>query len=244
MSLPAANPAITFATIFHDEHLLIVNKRAGLVTQPGRGHEDDALLNGLMAHHTQALARLGSRRDYGLVHRLDRQTSGLLVVALTTKAHDHLRAQFEAHTVKKFYWAVCSKPPKLEAGLIDKPLLETTPKDFSEKKLAKVSPRGKPAQSAYRTLAVSEHAALIEVRPLTGRLHQVRVHLESIGCPILGDDFYASDSLQSAAPRLALHAHRLIIDHPATGEPLDTHSKWPDDLRALLKRLKLPKPAV
>ncbi len=239
-------PSVTFGVLFEDEHLAIIHKRAGLVTQPGKGHEDDTLLNGLMARYGSRLNRLGNARDWGLVHRLDRETSGILAIALTQQAYDHLRAQFEARSVRKFYWAICAKAPSTIAGLIELPLLETEPKRLGEKKLAKVTRRGKAALTAFRVLSVppgeNPIGALIEARPLTGRLHQIRVHLEAIGCPILGDGLYAPRKIAALAPRLALHAHRLALTHPVTGETIDRTSEFPKELRGTLKRLGLVMP--
>ncbi|MBY0307848.1 MAG: RluA family pseudouridine synthase [Phycisphaerales bacterium] len=242
------NPSITYTTLFEDGDLLVVAKRAGLVTQPGKGHDGDALLNGLFARYGKQLQRLGQARDYGLLHRLDKNTSGLLAVGLTARAYDGLRRQFQARTVRKFYWALCAKAPKgPSAGLINKPLLETMPRDFTEQKLAKISLKGKPAQTAYRTLAVAAAgpfagSALIECRPLTGRLHQVRVHLEAVGCPIYGDELYAPAPIARVGPRLGLHAHRLAFTHPFTGVPIDISTPFPRDLRTLLTKLGLPRP--
>lgn len=242
------NPSITYTTLFEDEHIIVVAKRAGIVTQPGKGHDGDSLLNGLFAKYSKPLQKLGNARDFGLLHRLDKSTSGVLVAAFTAAAYDGLRAQFEDRTVRKFYWAVCSKAPKGPvAGLINKPLLETTPRDFTEQKLSKVSAKGKPAQTAYRTLGVSvkgeyEGAALVECRPLTGRLHQVRVHLATIGSPIYGDDLYAPEPIARTGPRLALHSHRLAFVHPITQQPIDVQTPFPRDLRSLLTKVGLKRP--
>lgn len=237
------NESVTYAIVHHDEHVLVVDKRSGLVTQPGKGHETDTLLNGLYARFGTALQRLGKARDFGLLHRLDRETSGLLVVALTSIAYDGLRRAFEGREVRKFYWAIVSAPPKRAEGVIDRPIIESTPRT-GEKKLARIGTgaMSKPAVTAYRTLATGRGGALLECRPVTGRLHQVRVHMESIGCSILGDGLYAPPRLAAAAPRLALHAHRLVATHPVTGATIDAHSPFPRDLRPLLKRLQLPRP--
>jgi len=241
------NARITWTTLFEDKSLLVVAKRAGIVTQPGKGHDSDSLLNGLFDRYGKQLQQLGAARDYGLLHRLDRATSGILAVALTAQAYDGLREQFEKRTVRKFYWAVSSKTPSTPTGVINKPLMETTPRDFTEQKLSKVSAKGKPAQTAYRVLSTAttgahEGASLIEARPLTGRLHQVRVHLATIGCPILGDELYAPPAVRRLGPRLALHAHRLAFSHPISGEPVDIQTPFPRDLRSLLTKLGLKRP--
>jgi 23S rRNA pseudouridine1911/1915/1917 synthase len=235
------NERVTFRVEYEDDDLAVVGKRAGLVTQPGLGHESDSLLNGLFARWGPALQRLGRARDYGLLHRLDRETSGLLVVGLSARAYDALREAFEQRRMKKFYWAVCVRAPKVATGLIQKPLAESVATGPG-KKLARITRTGKPSVTAYRTLHAGPHAALLEARPLTGRLHQVRVHLESIGCPILGDGLYAPRAVADAAPRLMLHAHRLAFDHPVTGALVDVRTRFPQDLRATMRRLDLPLP--
>lgn len=238
----APNPEIAFKVRYQDEDLLVVEKPARLVTQPGKGHEEDTLLNGLFAQFGQQLQNLGKARDFGLLHRLDRQTSGLLLVGLRTRSYDALRDAFEKREIKKFYWAVAARAPKKPSGVIRRPILEET----DDKKTARVSSAGKPALTAYRVLQMSTvgggAAALLECRPVTGRLHQVRVHLESIGCSILGDDIYGPRAKMRVSPRLALHAHRLVFKHPTTGESVDVRSPWPKDLSSLLKRLGMTKP--
>jgi 23S rRNA pseudouridine1911/1915/1917 synthase len=232
------NERVTYKVRYEDEDLIVVDKAARLVTQPGLGHLNDTLMNGLFAAYGAKLQNLGRARDFGLLHRLDRQTSGLLLVALKPHIYDALRAAFENRQIRKYYWAVTARAPKKTGGLIRRPILEAT----DDKKLAKISPSGKAALTAYRIVQTSTRAALVECRPVTGRLHQIRVHLESIGCPILGDDFYSPKAVASAAPRLALHAHRLVFKHPETGQQVDVQSPWPKDLSPLLRRLLLDKP--
>lgn len=241
------NERVTFKVMHLDEGVVVVSKAAGLVTAPGLGHEADSLLNGLFARWGPALQNLGRSRDFGLLHRLDKETSGLVVAALTTRAYDGLREAFEKREVKKFYWAVVAGRPRSNAGVIRRPLVEMmgkVPDDTRPKKLSKVSGAGKPAVTAYRVLEASPHGTLLECRAVTGRLHQVRVHLASIRCPILGDGFYGTRGAAEAAPRLALHAHRVAFVHPLTGATVDVRSGWPPDLRGLLRRLGLKRPEV
>jgi RluA family pseudouridine synthase len=238
------NPEITFKLHYQDEDVLVVEKPSRIVTQPGKGHDTDTLLNGLFARFGKELQNLGVKRDFGLLHRLDRSTSGLLVVALRQKAYDAIREQFERREVRKFYWAICHKAPRAESGVIKKPILETEPRG-QEQKLARIGSMGgagKSALTAYRVLSSSSKAALIEARPVTGRLHQVRVHLDAIGATVLGDDTYGNKALMYLSPRLALHSHRLVFTHPSVGEPVDVRSAFPKDLRPVLKRLGLPRP--
>ncbi len=240
------NPRVTFRVLHADDHLLIVEKPAGVVTAPGVGHQHDTLLNGLYAAHGERLRQLGVARDHGLVHRLDQGTSGVLAVALSREAYDGLRAQFETRAVRKFYWAVTMKAPRDPEGVIRQPIDEVlSRKDrYTSERTARPSSSGKPALTAYRVLAESELGALIEARPVTGRLHQIRVHLGMIGAPVLGDPVYGSHRSRGASARLALHAHRLALAHPVTGEELDLRTPFPRDLRGLLKRLGLPRPDI
>lgn len=239
------NEHITYKIYHEDSQVLVVNKPSGIVSTPGKGHDRNSLLNGLFAKYGTRLQNLGKDRDFGLLHRLDRTTSGLLMVALTPHAYEALRADFAARKIAKFYWAITKGAPKEPKGLIKRSILEykgETGGDDRTKKIARVSQSGKPALTAYRVIATSTLASLIECRAVTGRLHQIRVHLDSIGCPILGDEMYGPTSIRDAAPRLALHAHRISFTHPASGSIIDVHSPWPPDLRSLLTQTQLPRP--
>jgi 23S rRNA pseudouridine1911/1915/1917 synthase len=239
------NESITFGVRYADDDVLVIEKPARVPTQPGKGHQTDTLMNGLFARYGNALQNMGKARDFGLLHRLDRDTSGLLIVALRPSAYDALREQFHQRKVRKFYWAICSGAPREPQGVVRLSLAETEggQENTNRQKLAHVSRTGKPAITAYRVLDQSPMGCLIEARPVTGRLHQVRVHLEAIGCPILGDAFYGPKRARSAAARLMLHSHRLVFAHPRTGETLDIHTAWPRDMRRMLRDLRLsPRP--
>lgn len=238
------NERVTFALEHQDDDLLVVRKPPGVVTQPGVGHEHDTLLNGLFARFGSRLQQLGQKRDFGLVHRLDRETSGLLIVALSPKAYDGLRAAFAAREISKYYWALCHKPPREPQGVIKRHILEEERRKdrYTAEKKGVLSSKGKPAVTAYRVLDSSPLGALIEARPVTGRLHQVRLHLDSVGAGILGDKLYGPTRTNSAAHRLALHAHRVAFDHPVTGERVDRSSVFPKDLRRVLRALELARP--
>lgn len=238
------NERVTFAVRHEDEHLVVVEKPARVVSTPGVGHQHDTLLNGLYARWGETLRHLGEKRDHGMVHRLDRDTSGLLVVAKSAAVYDALRAAFAGRRVEKYYWAICLKAPREPRGVVRKAIeerVERTSK-YTAVKTAKPAAAGKPAVTAYRVLDESPLAALIEARPVTGRLHQVRVHLAMIGAGVLGDGQYGPVRTNRAAPRLALHAHRLRLDHPATGDPLDVRTAFPKDLRRTLRALELRRP--
>jgi 23S rRNA pseudouridine1911/1915/1917 synthase len=258
------NDNVTFKVCHEDAHCLIVSKPARIVTTPGLKHDRSSLLNGLFAKYGPRLQQLGRDRDFGLLHRLDKMTSGLVIVALTRNAYDDLRAQFERREVAKFYWALVGTTPDPIQGMIRAKIAEyegyprvksrLAAKEAAREtkkppmKLARISSTGEEAATAYRVLQAAPSGAgggaLLECRAYSGRLHQVRVHLAHIGSPILGDDFYAPPSLADFAPRLALHAHRIVIKHPATKATIDVRSEWPSDLRAVLKKMGLVKPAA
>lgn len=255
-TLPEPNPRVTFRVAYEDEHILVVEKPAGVVTTPGLGHGHDSLLNGLVARCGGALRNVGNARDFGMLQRLDRDASGLLVVALKPAAWDTMRERFEGKAIRKYYWAITRRGPNQPTGVIRRPLEERL--EASEDrwrspgrsvrdrsiKVARVSAQGKPAVTAYRTLSANHAGAVLECRALTGRLHQVRAHLDSIGCSILGDRFYGPVGSRNAAPRLALHAHRLVFDHPVTGVTVDTRSRCPGDMRRVARGLGLDVPGT
>ena len=238
------NERVTFAIAHQDGDLLVVRKPPGVVTQPGVGHEHDTLLNGLFARFGNELQQLGQKRDFGLVHRLDRETSGVIIVARTADAYDGLRAAFANREITKYYWAICHKAPREPQGVIKRNIIEEERRKdrYTAEKRASISSGGKPAATAYRVLEQTPLGALIEARPLTGRLHQVRVHLGSVGAGILGDKLYGPTRTNSASHRLALHAHRIAFDHPVSGERVDVRSAFPKDLRRVLRSLELKRP--
>lgn len=241
------NPKVPFKVRYEDAELLVVEKPPRLVTQPGKGHERDTLMNGLFDRYGATLQNLGKERDFGLLHRLDRQTSGLVIVALRARAYDALREAFEERKIRKFYYAICHGEPKAMSGVIKKPILEAAEKPGKRgeagMKLARISGAGKPAITAYRVLSKASQFCLIECRAVTGRLHQIRVHLEAIHLPILGDDVYAPPAIAGQSGRLALHAHRLAFTHPVSGEELDVRAPLPRDLRSIAKKRGLVIPS-
>lgn len=235
------NERITFKVQFEDEHLLVVEKKARLATVPGKAHADDTLLNGLFARYGAKLQNVGKAREFGMMHRLDKPTSGLLLVALSPESYDALAEWFRSRELAKFYYAITRRAPaKLPTGTINRPILE----EMKNMKLARIASSGKPALTAYRLVEQNPAAALLECRAVTGRLHQVRVHLASIGCSILGDDLYANPTVAGAASRLMLHAHRLAFKHPMTGQQVDVRAPLPRDFLATLKRVGLSRPGL
>ncbi len=246
---PHAQPeAIALDIAFEDEHLLIVNKPAGMVVHPAAGNLDGTLVNAVLHHCAQngggRLSGIGGVARPGIVHRIDKDTSGLLVIAKTDAAHEGLAAQFADHTVHRRYLAVCAGHPRPAEGKIDERIGRS---DANRKKMAvlpKNSSRGKHAITHYTVLDRLGPASLIECRLETGRTHQVRVHCASIGHALLGDPLYgqAPKSLRSLLSRLgfarqALHAAELGFRHPVTGETVQRKAPLPADMTELIDEL-------
>lgn len=230
------NPRITFKVRFRDEDLLVVEKRSGLTTQPGKGHTDDTLLNGLFAEYGAALQNLGKARDFGLLHRLDKDTSGLLVVAKTLEAQTDLVRQLQARSVGRIYLALVHGIVET-GGTVDAPI----GRHPVERTRMAVTGRGKPARTHYEVLEHFENATLLQCRLETGRTHQIRVHMHSIGHPLIGDPLYGRRQARGALARFgrqALHAERLALVHPVTGERCEWRSPLPADMAALLQALR------
>lgn len=201
--------------------MVVANKAPGMVTEPGASHRDDSLLNALVARYGGRLLRLGERRDYGLLHRLDRQTSGCVACALDPEAYDAIRSQFESREVDKRYLAVVKGRMKAGTQSIDLRLEERrVPSNEGTRLVSTVTHAGKPAQTDIEVLATSQSHSLVACTPHTGRLHQIRVHLAHCGFPIAGDPLYGTGAriLQPSKNddrTLGLHAWRLGFSHAA-----------------------------
>ncbi len=234
----APNAKVPFRIVHGDEDLLVVEKPAGVVTQPGKKHERTSLLNGLFATYGNLLQNLGEARDWGLLHRLDRETSGLIVVALTKSAYDHLLDQFKRRIVKKVYWAIVFGTPKPLQGVIQKPIREAV----GARKRAVIDRAGQQAITAYRVLQSADEVSLIEARPKTGRLHQIRVHLADMGHPLLGETDYAGKIRLPNVRRLCLHEAELSVLQPTSGHRLTFSLPWPADLKGVLSKYGLAEP--
>lgn len=226
---------IPLNVLFEDSDILILNKAPGMVVHPAPGHASGTLVNALL-HHCPDLASIGGVVRPGIVHRLDRDTSGLMVVAKTQSAMDGLAKAFATHkTVEKTYLALCHGRPRLESGRIEN-MIGRHPVD--RKRMAIVEKDGKLAITNYRVERVIGPISLIECRIETGRTHQIRVHMASLGCPVIGDSAYGKSALDkrlSPVPaRQMLHAWRLLLWHPVTGEKLSFEAPVPADMAAYL----------
>jgi 23S rRNA pseudouridine1911/1915/1917 synthase len=232
---------IALNIIFEDDHLLIVDKPAGLVVHPAAGNFDGTLVNALLHHCAGRLSGIGGVARPGIVHRIDKDTSGLLVVAKTDPAHEGLSAQFANHSIDRRYKAIVAGVPM--SGSVDAPLARSS---HDRKKVA-IQARGKRAVTHYTLIqALRKDAALIECRLETGRTHQVRVHMASIGHALLGDPVYGRSRPHHRAilerlnfKRQALHAAELGFVHPVSRETLHFESEMPDDMQQLFSAFAL-----
>ncbi|NNG02821.1 MAG: RluA family pseudouridine synthase [Inquilinus sp.] len=239
--------AIDLAIVYEDDDLLVVDKPAGLVVHPAPGNPDKTLVNALLAHCAGRLSGIGGVQRPGIVHRLDKDTSGLMVVAKTDIAHAGLSAQFADRTLSRTYLAVVDGVPAKAAGEIDAPI-GRSPRN--RKKMAVVRRGGKPALTRYRVVRRlggerRSAASLVECTLATGRTHQIRVHLASIGHPVIGDPLYRGrradlpeDHPSRRFPRQALHAAALRFVHPRDGEPRRFASDLPADMTVLIEELE------
>ena len=236
---PAAIPLVV---VYEDEHLAVIDKPAGLVVHPAPGHWDDTLVNALVARGTTLAG--GAEGRPGVVHRLDRDTSGLMVVAKTDLAHRRLGAAIAARRVRRTYAALAWGHLRESPAVINAPVARHP----TDRKRMTVTPGGRAARTDAFVVARFELVDLLRLELHSGRTHQIRVHLEHLGHPVVGDPIYAgggsrrvsgaarreAEALERATPRQALHAAGLAFRHPATGDPMEFRAEWPSDLRESL----------
>ncbi len=235
--------------VFEDEHLVVIDKAAGLVVHPGAGNPDGTLVNGLLARGAGGLSSIGGVKRPGIVHRLDKDTSGLIVVAKTDAAHLALVRQFAEHSVERAYFAVVWGVPRPRQGQVTGAIGRST---ANRKKMAVVARGGKPALTRYRVLRTfGDVASLIECRPATGRTHQIRVHMTESGHPLLGDPVYGQGRRHGRAlpepvrpvfaafDRQALHAYLIGFTHPDGDRRLTFRSDLPSDINGIISILDL-----
>lgn len=250
LAIPAPRPDkaeaqnIALDIVFEDEHLIIVNKPAGLVVHPAAGHADGTLVNALLHHCDGKLSGIGGVQRPGIVHRIDKDTSGLLVVAKSDAAHEGLSKLFAAHDIERRYFAIVSGVPAPPAGTVRTHIGRST---VNRKKMAVLPEnKGKHAVTHYRTVEGFAKTALVKCTLETGRTHQVRVHMAHIGHPLIGDATYSNRQNpfrigpnQSKFERQALHAASLGFIHPISGETLRFESSLPEDMQLLLSQLRV-----
>lgn len=237
-ALPAPVPMtagpedLPLTILYQDAHLAVIDKPAGMVVHPAAGNETGTVVNALL-HHLDGLSGIGGTLRPGIVHRLDKDTSGLLLVAKDDRAHLALSEALKAREIRKTYQAVALGGFREDTGVIDRPIARH-PQD--RKRMAVVA-GGREARTEYRVLARYEGAALLAVNLITGRTHQIRVHLAWAGHPLLGDGIYGAKKARLTAPRLMLHAWRIAFAHPVSGEPMAFTAEPPPAFEAVLRRL-------
>jgi len=233
--LPSADPSVDFQVVHEDDQVIVVDKPAGLVVHPGPGHKGGTLVDGLLARFPE-IAGVGQPERPGLVHRLDRGTSGLLVVARTPEAHAHLVDQMATHAAQRRYAALVFRHPEHSHGVIDAPVGRSRRDPLR----MTVAMDGRNARTHYEvetTFDEPVEATLLRCDLETGRTHQIRVHLASIGHPVVGDPLYGGRRLSLRMDRPFLHAARLSFAHPGTDEIVAFTSALPEDLTAVLSGL-------
>ncbi|CAK0768473.1 Ribosomal large subunit pseudouridine synthase D [uncultured Gammaproteobacteria bacterium] len=259
IEIPEPEPAepiaqqIPLVIVFEDQDVLVIDKPVGMVVHPAAGNPDGTLVNALLGHCGDSLSGIGGVRRPGIVHRLDKNTSGLLVVAKNDRAHAALSAGFADRSVSRTYLAVCWGLPNPSRGEIEGAIGRCP---YDRKKMAVVERGGRPSLTRYRVeRAWGLAAALVECRLATGRTHQIRVHMASIGHSLAGDELYggcrkrkgpaeteAIRALLAEFPRQALHAAELVFPHPASGETLHFTAPLPVDMQDLIANLERTTP--
>lgn len=234
--------------IFEDPDLLVINKPAGMVVHPAAGHSTGTLVHGIL-YHCPDLEGIGAEKRPGIVHRLDKDTSGLLVVAKNSRAHHELSRQFKDRNINKNYLAIVAGSPKADQGSIDLPVGRHP---VERKKMSTRSKRGRDALTIWQVRERFRGAALLDIELKTGRTHQIRVHCQAVGFPIVGDPVYgrkralnqmtagnaALQAVFKKIERQMLHAYRLGFKHPADGRPLSFEAPLPEDMAIVLEQLR------
>jgi 23S rRNA pseudouridine1911/1915/1917 synthase len=221
---------IPLEILFEDKDLIVINKSAGLVVHPGAGHRQHTLVNALLSH-CETLSGIGGKERPGIVHRLDKETSGCLVVAKNDAAHRELSRQFAERTVQKIYLALVAGKLRKQSGIIEETIGRHP---VHRQRMSVTSSRGRLAKTEYRVIRSGNEASLIECRLHTGRTHQIRVHLHHLGHAVLGDRIYAPRSAKDF-PRQMLHAWKIGFRHPGTGEWKNFEAPLPADFEGAAK---------
>jgi 23S rRNA pseudouridine1911/1915/1917 synthase len=224
---------IPLDVIYEDDDLLAVNKPAGMVVHPAYGHQSGTLVNAVLAYCPQTV-NVGGADRAGIVHRLDKDTSGVILIAKTQETHTALQRQFKKRQVNKTYLALVEGHPEPRQGIIDAPI----GRNKRHRKQMAIVRSGRKAQTTYRVVELFDDNSLVEVKPKTGRTHQIRVHMAWLGYPIVGDHIYGYRKQRLLKNRHFLHAHEIAITHPVSGAPLSFTAPLPKALNNLLRRLR------
>ena len=224
---------IPLEVLFEDKDIIVINKPPGLVVHPGAGHRQHTLVNALLSH-CPTLSGIGGKERPGIVHRLDKETSGCLVVAKNDGAHRELSRQFAERRVEKIYLVLVAGKLREEAGVIEEKIGRHP---VHRQRMSVASPRGRPAKTEYRVVRSGDQASLVECRLYSGRTHQIRVHIHHLGHPVLGDKVYATHSAKNFL-RHMLHAWKLGFRHPCSGEWKSFEAPLPDDFTTAMKMIR------
>lgn len=219
--------------LFEDDDIIVIDKEQGVVVHPGNGHQNDTLVNGLMFHTKNTLSGINGELRPGIVHRIDKDTSGIIVIAKNDFAHVHLAKQLEEHTMTRIYSAIVINKVKDLEGTINRPI----GRDKNDRKKMCLDQNGRHAVTHYKVIEVLSNATHIECKLETGRTHQIRVHLGSIGHYLLGDATYGSSKQHHKLKGQALHAKKLGFIHPRTEEYMEFNSQLPESMCKLIKKL-------
>ncbi|MDE1901349.1 MAG: RluA family pseudouridine synthase [Alphaproteobacteria bacterium] len=233
--------AIALNIVFEDKDVIVIDKPPGLVVHPAPGNPDNTLVNALLAHCGNSLSGIGGVARPGIVHRLDKDTSGLMVVAKTDAAHQKLSAQFADRSLSRTYQAVVWGVPVQPSGSIDAPI----GRSMKDRKKMAVTAKGREALTHYKVIENYTVASLVECKLATGRTHQIRVHMAHLKHPVVGDAAYGGRTVRAKNadmlvkfPRQALHAVGLQFIHPRSGKIVKFASKLPEDIAALIKKMR------
>ena len=222
--------SIPLKIIYEDADLLVIDKPSGMVVHPGAGNRSGTLVNALLGRGSELSTSGGSERP-GIVHRLDKETSGILLVAKNNRAHRMLQQQFESRSLSKTYIALVKGRVEFQEGHIDKAIGKH--KKLRQKRAVSDLESARDAQTLYKVLKRFRYATLLEVKILTGRTHQIRVHMEHLGYPVAGDALYGT---KQPGERLGLHAAKIEFMHPTTKKIISFESEWPADFKAMIER--------
>ncbi|MEG0662825.1 MAG: RluA family pseudouridine synthase, partial [Anaerovoracaceae bacterium] len=226
---------IPIEIVYEDDQVLVINKRKGMVVHPAPGNYTGTVVNGIMHHCKDSLSSINGVKRPGIVHRIDKDTTGLLMIAKTDKAHQSLAAQLEKHTITRGYQAIVYHNLKEDTGKIDLPI-GRDPKN--RLRMAVVDTGGKRAVTNYRVLERLGKYTLIEARLETGRTHQIRVHLSRLKHPLLGDSTYGPEKNPYGIKGQLLHAYLLGFEHPTTGEYLEFKAELPEEFTKVLEKMR------
>lgn len=227
---------IPLEIVYEDDDLMVINKPRGMVVHPAPGHTSGTLVNAVLSHAGESLSSINGVLRPGIVHRIDKDTSGLILVCKNDFSHKALAKQLEEHSITRRYHAICSGRLKEEQGTVSAPI----GRDEKNRKQQAINYKhGKEAITHYRLLENLQNASLLECRLETGRTHQIRVHMKSIGHPLLGDPLYGPKKNLYAIKGQALHAMVLGFVHPRSGEYMEFSVDYPEDFQKLLNKLRI-----